>query len=123
MGVGAAKANESCTASVPASKAKPPAQPTRSALYVLAEDPAKQRAAWELMKFLTSEHGYTIIQSKIGYRPASTGHRRRPEVPQELDRANPLVLPNLSQLDRLAAVGRLSRPELREHSQHDDEGG
>ncbi|UXN72328.1 extracellular solute-binding protein [Devosia sp. A8/3-2] len=49
-------------------------KPTRlnnsgSALTIHATDPLKQRAARELMKFLTSEHGYTVITSEIGYLP------------------------------------------------------
>src|SRR5690606_1837728 len=40
-----------------------PTGPTNSGsgLFILAEDPAKQRAAWELMKHLTSARGYTVI--------------------------------------------------------------
>ena len=80
-----------------------PARPTNSgsAQYVLADDPAKQRAAWELMKFLTSEHGYTIIQSKIGYLPLRPGIVGDPKYLKSWVAQNPLVLPNLSQLDRL----------------------
>ena len=52
-------------------------KPTRpnnsgSALVILSSDPVKQRAAWELMKFLTSKHDYTVITSEIGYLPLRT---------------------------------------------------
>jgi multiple sugar transport system substrate-binding protein len=48
-----------------------PARPTYSGagLAVFAKDPAKQRAAWTFVKFLTSEQGFTIIAKKIGYLP------------------------------------------------------
>ena len=52
-----------------------PVVPTNSgaALFVLSKDPAKQRAAWELIQFLTSDQAYTMISSKIGYIPLRTG--------------------------------------------------
>jgi len=80
-----------------------PTRPTNSgsALFILANDPAKQRAAWELMKYLTSEHGYTIIQSKIGYLPLRPGIVDDPKYLKDWVAQNPLVLPNLKQLDDL----------------------
>jgi len=44
-----------------------------SSLAILATDPIKQRAAWELMKHLTSEQAFTIITTEIGYLPLRTG--------------------------------------------------
>ena len=80
-----------------------PAKPTNSgsALFILSNDPLKQRAAWELMKFLTSEHGYTVIQSKIGYLPLRPGIVDDPRYLKDWVAQNPLVLPNLKQLDEL----------------------
>jgi multiple sugar transport system substrate-binding protein len=80
-----------------------PTKPTNSgsAVVILSEDPTKQRAAWELMKFLTSERGYTVIQSKIGYlslRPSIVNDAR---YLKEWYAANPLAKANLEQLDRL----------------------
>jgi multiple sugar transport system substrate-binding protein len=77
-----------------------PAKPTNSgsALVIMTRDPQKQRAAWELMKHLTSDYGYTIITSKIGYLPL------RPKAIESEDflapwiRNNPVVVPNLAQL-------------------------
>ncbi|MET7334986.1 ABC transporter substrate-binding protein [Nonomuraea sp. NPDC005650] len=48
-----------------------PARPTYSGagLAVLAKDAAHRQAAWEFIRFLSSEEGYTIITSKIGYLP------------------------------------------------------
>lgn len=80
-----------------------PAKPTNSgsALFILSNDPQKQRAAWELMKYLTSEHGYAIIQSKIGYLPLRPGIVDDPKYLKDWVAQNPLVLPNLKQLDEL----------------------
>jgi multiple sugar transport system substrate-binding protein len=35
---------------------------------IFSNDPAKQRAAWELVKFLTSDDAYVKISSGIGAR-------------------------------------------------------
>lgn len=94
-------------------------KPTRpnnsgSALTIHTTDPLKQRAAWELMKFLTSEHGYTIITSEIGYLPL------RPEIVDD-ERylkawvaEHPLVAPNLEQLDRLEPWDPMPGPNYRQ---------
>jgi multiple sugar transport system substrate-binding protein len=101
--IGASKGKwELRTAAMPAFDGKPP-KPTNSGsgLFILADDPAKQRAAWELMKYLTSEHGYAIIQSKIGYLPLRPGIIDDPKYLKDWVAQNPLVLPNLKQLDNL----------------------
>ncbi|MBV8653836.1 MAG: ABC transporter substrate-binding protein [Alphaproteobacteria bacterium] len=81
-----------------------PTHPTNSgsALFILAEDPVKQRAAWELAKFLTSKHGYTIITSKIGYLPLRLDIVDDPQYLGPWVKANPLIRPNLEQLTRLS---------------------
>ncbi|WP_238430428.1 ABC transporter substrate-binding protein [Frankia nepalensis] len=58
------------TAGFPAFGDKP-AKPTYSGagLAVLARDDAHKRAAWEFIKFVTSEEGFEIITSRIGYLP------------------------------------------------------
>jgi len=80
-----------------------PAKPTNSgsALFIMSKDPAKQRAAWELMKFMTSRRGYTVITSKIGYLPLRLDIVDDPAYLGEWTKANPLVRPNLAQLERL----------------------
>ncbi|KJE24300.1 carbohydrate ABC transporter substrate-binding protein, CUT1 family [Frankia torreyi] len=80
-----------------------PVVPTNSGsgLAVFSKDPAKQRAAWELIKFLTSDHAYTQISSKIGYLPLRTGLIDDPNGLQAWAKANPLIKPNLDQLTRL----------------------
>ncbi|MEO1664889.1 MAG: ABC transporter substrate-binding protein [Chloroflexota bacterium] len=85
-----------------------------SALFVITQDPLKQRAAWEFMKFVTSREGYTIITSEIGYLPL------RPEI-VEMDEylapyvaENPLILPNLEQLERLQPWAAFPGPNYRQ---------
>ncbi len=72
-----------------------------SALYILSNDPIKQRAAWDFIKFITSERGYTIITSKIGYLPLRPAIVNDPQYLGEWIKENPLYLPNLEQLDAL----------------------
>lgn len=94
-------------------------KPTRpnnsgSALTIHTTDPLKQRAAWELMKFLTSEHGYTVITSEIGYLPL------RPSIVSDEKylagwiAEHPLVAPNLEQLDRLEPWDPMPGPNYRQ---------
>ncbi|MEW1740633.1 ABC transporter substrate-binding protein [Nocardia beijingensis] len=77
-----------------------PTVPTNSgaSLHILANDPAKQRAAWELIKFLTSESAYAKISQGIGYLPLRTGLMDDPEGLQAWAKQNPLLGPNVAQL-------------------------
>ncbi|WP_199432912.1 ABC transporter substrate-binding protein [Qaidamihabitans albus] len=79
------------------------AVPTNSgaALFVFSADQAKQRAGWELIKFLTSERAYTTIASKIGYLPLRTGLVEDPDGLKSWAEQNPYLEPNLEQLGRL----------------------
>ncbi|MBC6446887.1 ABC transporter substrate-binding protein [Actinokineospora sp. HBU206404] len=80
-----------------------PAVPTNSgaALFVFAKDPAKQRAAWELIRFLTSEESFTTIATKIGYLPLRTGLVTDPAGLKPWADSNQLIRPNLAQLERM----------------------
>ena len=80
-----------------------PTMPTNSgaALFVLSNDPAKQRAAWDLEQFLTSDQAYTLISQKIGYLPLRTSLVDDPRYLQAWAASNPLLAPNLEQLTRL----------------------
>lgn len=80
-----------------------PSVPTNSgsALFILGQDPAKQRASWELIKFMTSEHAYEQISSKIGYLPLRTSLTQQGGALYDWAQKNPLLAPNLAQLDRL----------------------
>lgn len=72
-----------------------------SALFILSDDKAKQEAAWEFLKFATSERGYTIITSKMGYLPLRPAIVDDPQYLKDWVAENPLVQPNLEQLDSL----------------------
>ncbi|WP_433559435.1 ABC transporter substrate-binding protein [Pseudonocardia xinjiangensis] len=87
---------------VPAFTGKP-VVPTNSgaALFVLSADPAKQRAAWELIRFLTSDEAYVQISSRIGYLPLRTGLVDDPAGLQDWAAKNPLVRTNLQQMDAM----------------------
>lgn len=80
-----------------------PVVPTNSgsALFVFSTDQAKQRASWELIKFMTSDHAYEEITSNIGYLPLRTGLAEEGGSLYEWAQGNPLVAPNLEQLDAL----------------------
>ncbi|HEX3778395.1 MAG TPA: ABC transporter substrate-binding protein [Pseudonocardiaceae bacterium] len=74
--------------------------PTNSgaALFIFAKDPAKQRAAWDLIQFLTSPQSYDMITSKIGYLPLRSGLLTDPAHLQTWAAQNPLITPNVTQL-------------------------
>lgn len=76
------------------------AVPTNSgaALFVFAKDPAKQRAAWDLITFLTSPQAYDLITSKIGYLPLRSGLLTDPAHLAAWAAKNPLIKPNVAQL-------------------------
>lgn len=85
-----------------------------SALTIHTADPLKQRAAWELMKFLTSEHGYTVITSEIGYLPLRPAIVNDPQFLGEWIKTHPLVQPNLDQLAVLEPWDPLPGPNYRQ---------
>lgn len=80
-----------------------PSTPTNSGsgLVIFSQDPIKQRAAWELMKFLTSKRGYTVITSEIGYLPLRADIVDDPQYLGGWVKEHPMVRPNLAQLERL----------------------
>ncbi|MCS7001887.1 MAG: ABC transporter substrate-binding protein, partial [Dehalococcoidia bacterium] len=59
------------------------------------------RAAWELMKFLTSEEAFNVITARMGYLPLRTTIVNDPALLQTWVRENPQILPNLQQLEFL----------------------
>jgi multiple sugar transport system substrate-binding protein len=71
-----------------------------SGLAILSQDPIKQRAAWELMKSLTSEQAFTIITTDIGYLPLRTGIVDDDRYLKNWPNL-PLIRANLEQMDRL----------------------
>jgi len=72
-----------------------------SALFVLSDDPAKQRAGWELARFLTSDRAYEVISSQIGYLPLRPGLVEEGGVLYDWAQSNPLLAPNLEQMDSM----------------------
>ncbi|MFN0070261.1 MAG: ABC transporter substrate-binding protein [Chloroflexota bacterium] len=74
-----------------------------SSVAMLATDPAKQRASWELMKFLTSERAFTIITSEIGYLPLRTGIVNDERYLKNWEYL-PLIKSNLEQMDQLEST-------------------
>ncbi|OZE80316.1 ABC transporter substrate-binding protein [Rhodococcus sp. 15-649-2-2] len=80
-----------------------PVVPTNSgaSLFTFASDPAKQRASWELIEFLTSEESYIAISKGIGYLPLRTGLVDDPDGLKEWAESNPLIEPNLTQLETM----------------------
>lgn len=74
-----------------------------SALYILSNDPAKQRAAWDLVTFLTSDRAFQLITSQIGYLPLRTGLTKKGGVLYDWAQSIPMVRTNIDQLDRLQA--------------------
>lgn len=85
-----------------------------SALTILTADPARQRAAWELMKFLTSKRGYTIITSEIGYLPLRTDIVNDPQYLGDWVKKHPLIQPNLDQLAVLEPWTPMPGPNYRQ---------
>ena len=96
---GAADTFELRTGGFPSFDAKP-ARPTHSGagLVVLAADEAKQEAAWEFVKFMTSEQGYTMITEEMGYLPLRANLATDDEFLAGYFAENTLLLPPLGQL-------------------------
>jgi multiple sugar transport system substrate-binding protein len=95
-----------------------PAKPTNSgsALFIMSKDPVKQRAAWELVKFMTSKRAFTVITSKIGYLPLRLDIVDDPHYLGPWVKENPLVRPNLEQLTRLNQWVAFPGPNYRQIS-------
>ncbi|MBP1844862.1 multiple sugar transport system substrate-binding protein [Rhizobium petrolearium] len=93
-----------------------PTAPTNSgsALYVFSKDPEKQRAAYELLKFLTSKEAYTVITSKIGYLPLRLDIVDDPNYLASWVKENPMFRANLKQLDHLTPNIAFPGPNYRQ---------
>jgi multiple sugar transport system substrate-binding protein len=85
-----------------------------SAIFMFSQDPVKQRAAWELMKFLTSDEAYTVITSKIGYLPLRLGTLNDERYLKGWIEANPKYRPNLDQLSNLTPNIAFPGPNYRQ---------
>jgi multiple sugar transport system substrate-binding protein len=93
-----------------------PTAPTNSgsALFVLSKDPLKQRASYELLKYLTSPDAYTIITSKIGYLPLRLDIVDDPNQLGPWAKENPMFRSNLEQLNRLTPNMAFPGPNYRQ---------
>jgi len=93
-----------------------PTAPTNSgsALFVFSKDPAKQRASYELLKYLTSPDAYTIITSKIGYLPLRLDIVDDPSQLGPWVKENPMFRANLEQLNRLTPNMAFPGPNYRQ---------
>ncbi|MDR3398014.1 MAG: ABC transporter substrate-binding protein [Pandoraea sp.] len=85
-----------------------------SALMILSQDPARQRAAWELMKFLTSKQAYAVITSEIGYLPLRPDIVDDPKYLGEWSKTHPMIRPNLKQLSVLEPWVPMPGPNYRQ---------
>lgn len=85
-----------------------------SALVILSRDPVKQRAAWELMKAMTSKEAYTVITSQIGYLPLRTDIVDDPKYLGDWVKKHPLIRPNLEQLAILERWESFPGPNYRQ---------
>jgi multiple sugar transport system substrate-binding protein len=93
-----------------------PTAPTNSgsALFVFSQDLDKQRASYELLKYLTSKEAYTIITSKIGYLPLRLDIVDDPAYLGGWVKDNPMFRANLKQLDHLTANIAFPGPNYRQ---------
>ncbi|MEO3385274.1 ABC transporter substrate-binding protein [Mesorhizobium sp. CAU 1741] len=93
-----------------------PTAPTNSgsAVFMFSQDPVKQRAAWELMKFLTSNEAYTTITSKIGYLPLRPATLTDDRYLKGWLAENPKFQANIEQLDRLTPNVAFPGPNYRQ---------
>lgn len=69
-------------------------------LAIMARDPDKIRASWELMKFLTSEEAQQVLTVETGYLPLRPGMVDDPKFLRNWVERD-LIIPNLKQLDTL----------------------
>ena len=67
-----------------------------------------------MMKFLTSDYGYTIITSKIGYLPLRLDIVDDPKFLGAWTAEHPLIRPNLEQLARLTPNVAFPGPNYRQ---------
>jgi len=100
------------TAGLPAFGSQP-AKPTYSGsgLFVLSKDKKRQAAAWQFIKFLTSERGFTIIAEKIGYLPLRPATITDPKYLAGYLKQNPQLKPAIQQLNHVTPYQSLSGPQ------------
>ena len=82
-----------------------PSVPTNSgsALAILAKTAPRQQAAWELVRYLTTDAAFATITKQVGYAPLRTTLAGDPRYLPMGSQAQALAQPNLAQLTRLVA--------------------
>lgn len=82
-----------------------PVGPTNSGggLFVFADDPARQAAAWEVVTFLTGRQGLQTVTEVIGYLPLRPDMVDDPAQLGPFFEADDRLLPAMQQLDTLTA--------------------
>lgn len=73
-----------------------------SGLSILSKTPLKQRAAWELIEYLTSDEAFTQITENVGYAPLRVSLATDPKYLASWAHTQSLVEANLDQLKELA---------------------
>ncbi|MFI7066767.1 extracellular solute-binding protein [Kribbella sp. NPDC050124] len=79
-------------------------------LMVLSKDSAKQAAAWQFVKFLTSKEGYTMITKDLGYLPLRADIVADPQYLGTYFKDHQLLLPPLKQLATVRPYQSFSGP-------------
>ncbi len=100
------------TAGMPAFGAQP-VRVTNSGggLFVLTDDPEEQAAAWEFVRFLTSDEAFTILATTIGYLPLRPAAVDDPDQLGSYLEENPALLPAIAQLDELEPYQDMPGPD------------
>ena len=80
-------------------------------LVVLAKDQPHRQAAWRFIKFLTSEEGFTIITSKIGYLPLRPALVHEPQYLGPYYSKDPRIGPSLRQLSAVTPYTFFNGPQ------------
>ena len=80
-------------------------------LMVLSKDSAKQKAAWQFVKFLTSKEGYTMITKDLGYLPLRADIVDDPQYLGTYFKDHTLLLPPLKQLGTVKPYQSFSGPK------------
>lgn len=75
--------------------------PSGSGLAILTKDHAKQQAAWELIKYLTSPSSITQITENIGYPPVRPSLATAPQYLGSWAKTSSLVDANIAQLGHI----------------------
>ena len=73
-----------------------------NAIMMFTKDPARQKAAWEYLKFATSPVGQTIVAEKSGYMPNNTIAIERDELMGRFYKSNPNHMVSIRQLPFLS---------------------